>query len=200
MPTLHFDSRSQSQTQTTLKDAIEHTWLPELPQLLKTDSEDRLRSFTELKMAQLCEEALTHQLGGICVRPEMVVMARQLLGEDAPCRLVSVAGFPEYKTAKADELKNYTLGTASTAQKCDEIQRALADGADECDVVINTKAFAAEWAQYPGQPERWTQTREEWRQLLQVTAPHSLKFILETSLWSTAQVEGLCHLACQFYA
>lgn len=87
---------------------IEHTLL--VPQAVDGDYE------------RLCREAVEHEFYGVCVPPSRVRFACSLLsGSDV--RVVTVVGFP--------------LGFQTTAAKVFEAENALAEGAQELDMVIN---------------------------------------------------------------
>ena len=88
-----------------------------------------LRADTDLKKVQAaCDLALKHQFAGVCLPPFFVRDARRLLGEGFRVpKLVTVAGFP--------------MGYSAIASKCEEIKRAVEEGADEIDVVANLAAI-----------------------------------------------------------
>jgi deoxyribose-phosphate aldolase len=66
--------------------------------------------------------------GAVCVYPNMVRYARGLLGERSPVKVASVAtGFPS--------------GQMPLRTRLEETRRAVEDGADEIDMVINRAAF-----------------------------------------------------------
>jgi deoxyribose-phosphate aldolase len=88
------------------------------------------------KVAYLCRKALqpaaakygVPPCAAVCVYPSMVRYARRFLGNDAPVKVASVAtGFPSGQ---------YPLRT-----RLEETRRAVADGADEIDMVIDRNAF-----------------------------------------------------------
>lgn len=90
------------------------------------------------KVAYLCRKALQpaepkYDVPGcaaVCVYPNMVRYARKFLGDNSPVHVASVAtGFPSGQ---------YPLRT-----KLDETRRAVSDGADEIDMVIDRHAFLA---------------------------------------------------------
>ncbi|MBK7998948.1 MAG: deoxyribose-phosphate aldolase [Verrucomicrobia bacterium] len=90
------------------------------------------------KVAQLCHKALypvdskygVPPCGAVCVYPSMVRHARKFLGNDSPVKVAAVAtGFPSGQ---------YPLRT-----RLAETRHAVADGADEIDMVINRGAFLA---------------------------------------------------------
>jgi deoxyribose-phosphate aldolase len=91
------------------------------------------------KIAYLCRKALTPLAGAkyqvphcaaVCVYPNMVKYARRFLGADSPVHVAAVAtGFPSGQ---------YPLRT-----RLEETRRAVGDGADEIDMVIDRSAFLA---------------------------------------------------------
>jgi deoxyribose-phosphate aldolase len=89
------------------------------------------------KVASLCQKALCPhddpaipQVAAVCVYPSMVKHARRALGEDTAVRIASVAtAFPS--------------GQAPLRTRLAEVKAAVADGADEIDMVINRGAFLA---------------------------------------------------------
>jgi deoxyribose-phosphate aldolase len=90
------------------------------------------------KVAYLCRKALqpadpkynVPSCAAVCVYPNMVKYARKFLGENSPVHVASVAtGFPS--------------GQFPLPTKLNEVRRAVTDGADEIDMVINRCAFLA---------------------------------------------------------
>ena len=72
--------------------------------------------------------ALWVVIAAVCVYPSMVRHARRALGADSPVRIASVAtAFPS--------------GQAPLRTRLAEVRAAVADGADEIDMVINRGAF-----------------------------------------------------------
>ena len=118
------------------------------------------------KVAYLCRKALqpidakygVPPCGAVCVYPSMVRHARKFLGEDSPVHVASVAtGFPSGQ---------YPLRT-----RLEEVRRAVADGADEIDMVIDRGAFLA------GEHGK---VFDEIAAVKQACGPAHLKVILET--------------------
>jgi deoxyribose-phosphate aldolase len=90
------------------------------------------------KVAYLCRKALqpmeakygVPSCAAVCVYPNLVKYARRFLGADSPVHVASVAtGFPSGQ---------YPLRT-----RLEEVRRAVNDGADEIDMVIDRGAFLA---------------------------------------------------------
>ena len=88
------------------------------------------------KVAYLCRKALqpleakydVPSCGAVCVYPNMVRYARKFLGDPSPVHVASVAtGFPS--------------GQFPLRTKLEETRRAVSDGADEIDMVIDRAAF-----------------------------------------------------------
>ena len=90
------------------------------------------------KIAYLCRKALrpadmkldVPPCAAVCVYPNLVRYARRFLGADSPVKIASVAtGFPS--------------GQYPLRSRLEETRRAVADGADEIDMVIDRAAFLA---------------------------------------------------------
>ncbi|MGM5471075.1 deoxyribose-phosphate aldolase [Flavobacteriaceae bacterium LMO-SS05] len=79
-------------------------------------------SATEKEIINLCEEAKQYQFFSVCINGCFVPLAKQLL-EESSVKICSVIGFP--------------LGAMSTEAKVLEAKKAIEDGADEIDMVIN---------------------------------------------------------------
>jgi deoxyribose-phosphate aldolase len=86
-------------------------------------------TLTHHDVEQLISEAKQHQLLGVCVPPFWVKKAKRDMG-DADIQLVTVIGFP--------------LGYQMTEAKLAEMQRAIDDGADELDMVMNISALKSQ--------------------------------------------------------
>ncbi len=118
------------------------------------------------KVESLCQKALhPHDdptippVAAVCVYPAMVKYARRALGEDTPIRIASVAtAFPS--------------GQAPLKTRLAEVKSALADGADEIDMVINRGAFLAGEFQL---------VQDEIVAVRDTCGPAPLKVILEVS-------------------
>jgi deoxyribose-phosphate aldolase len=118
------------------------------------------------KVAHLCRKALTPadpkydvpHCAAVCVYPNMVKYARAFLGPDSPVHVASVAtAFPS--------------GQFPLATRLNEVRRAVADGADEIDMVIDRGAFLA------GEHAR---VFDEIAAVKEASGPAHLKVILET--------------------
>lgn len=81
---------------------------------------------TKDDVLKLCQEAAVYGFAAVCVPPNYVHLAKIHLQETG-VKIATVIGFP--------------FGYSSTRSKMEEIKQALADGADELDVVINLTAI-----------------------------------------------------------
>ena len=79
-------------------------------------------SATEKNIIDSCEEAKQHQFHSVCINSSFVPLAAQIL-ENSSVKVCSVVGFP--------------LGVMSTEAKVFEAKKAIEDGAEEIDMVIN---------------------------------------------------------------
>ena len=87
---------------------IDHT-------LLKADS-------VQSQLDQLIDEAKMYDFASVCVNPSWVAYAAEAL-KDSDVKVCTVVGFP--------------LGATTSATKAFETKDAIANGADEIDMVIN---------------------------------------------------------------
>lgn len=140
---------------------IDHT-------LLKADA-------TEEDIAKLCREALEYDFYSVCVNGCHVPMAKKLLA-DSDVKVAAVSGFP--------------LGAMSTAAKLFEISQALADGADEIDLVMNIGAFK------DGRHEDVLNETAAAAKLCHKQGA-ILKLIIETCLLTKDEIREACRLAVE---
>jgi len=77
---------------------------------------------TERDIVNLCNDALNNNYYSVCINSCYVPLAKQLL-DKTPVKISSVVGFP--------------LGAMSTQSKAFEAKKAIENGADEIEMVIN---------------------------------------------------------------
>lgn len=75
---------------------------------------------------KLCEEAKQYQFAAVCVPPNFIKLAKELV-QGSAVQVATVIGFP--------------FGYSATEAKIAEIILAMVDGADELDVVANISAI-----------------------------------------------------------
>ncbi|MBK8557155.1 MAG: deoxyribose-phosphate aldolase [Lewinellaceae bacterium] len=141
---------------------IEHT-------ILKPDC-------TVAEVQRICEEAIAHQMGGVCVPPLYVRDARRVIGEESKIRVVTVVGFP--------------MGYNAIAAKSEEIKRAIEDGADELDAVINIAAIKS---------GNWNYVQNDLDSMARATQMKGrlLKVILECGLLTEKEMIEVGRLAAE---
>ena len=113
----------------------------------------------------LVSQAKTHEFVGICLPPFWVKRAARDL-KDTDIQLVTVIGFP--------------LGYNRTEAKLLEIEKAIEDGANELDIVMNVSAFKT------GMP--WTKIELAKCAQLIHEGGAMMKVILETSFLSDEEI------------
>ena len=138
---------------------IEHT-------LLKQDA-------TEQELIKLFEEAKNYNFFGICVNPCYVELAKQNL-KDSDVKIVTVVGFP--------------LGASATDVKVFETKKAVEDGADEIDMVINVT-----WLK----DKKYDLIINEIKKIKEACGSHNLKVILETDLLTKEEIKKACDLCIE---
>ncbi|MCX7829343.1 MAG: deoxyribose-phosphate aldolase [Thermanaerothrix sp.] len=110
-------------------------------------------------------------VGAVVVQPCHVKALSSLL-ESSPTKVVAVVGFP--------------LGGTYTEAKALEARRAVEEGADELDVVMNLSFFAS---------GKYREVQEDLEAVIQVAQGRPVKVILETSLWDEGAIVKACHIA-----
>ena len=141
-----------------LASKIDHT-------LLKSDA-------SEKEVKKLCAEAKEHGFAAVCIPPYFVRKCKLWLN-DSPVKVATVVGFP--------------LGYAHTPAKVEEARRAIDEGADEVDMVINIIALKA---------GDWNYLKNELTSVATIVQLRGgkLKVILETGLLSETEIIKACGL------
>ncbi len=121
---------------------------------------------------RLCEEAVQHGFPAVCVPPFYASYASgQLRGKGV--KVATVIGFP--------------MGYATTPSKVEEVKRAIDDGADEVDAVVNICAV---------KNRNWNFVSNDIDSM--TTAAHLkgkvIKIILETGLMTDEEITKLCEI------
>ena len=122
---------------------------------------------------RLCDEAVEHGFAAVCVPPYYVRrVARRL--EDTPVRTATVIGYP--------------TGYSHVSAKVAEIQRALQDGADELDVVVNLAAVKS---------GAWNDVERDLHGCTMAVHLRGrvIKLIVEATLLTEAELRKVCELA-----
>lgn len=138
---------------------IEHT-------LLKQDA--KLEDFTKL-----FNEAKEHQFLGVCINPAYVKLAKENL-KNSDVKVVTVVGFP--------------LGANRSDVKAYETSKAVEDGADEIDMVINVTAL---------KNKDYDFVVNDIKAVKAACQNKPLKVILETDLLEKDEIKKACELCVE---
>lgn len=144
---------------TDLNKHIEHT-------LLKQDAKKE-------DFEKLFDEAKKYNFLGVCINPAYVKFAKEAL-EGSEVKVVTVIGFP--------------LGANKTEVKAFETSCAVADGADEVDMVLNVTALKDKDYEY---------VREDINAVKIAAKNSPLKVILETDLLTKDEIKKACELCVE---
>lgn len=136
---------------------IDHT-------LLKSDA-------TKDDIIKLCQEARKFNFASVCVNPSHVTIASEELKE-TKVKVCTVVGFP--------------LGATTTIAKVMETRDAIANGAEEIDMVINVGAIKA---------KQWDIVRDDIEAVRKASEGYVLKVILETALLTDPEKIKACEIA-----
>lgn len=141
-----------------LASRIDHT-------LLKADTSER-------EVKKLCAEAKEFGFVAVCIPPYFVRKCKLWL-TDSNVKVATVVGFP--------------LGYAHTPAKVEEARRAIDEGADEIDMVINIIALKA---------GDWNYLKNELTSAATIVQLRGgkLKIILETGLLTESEIIKACEL------
>ena len=138
---------------------IEHT-------LLKQDA-------AKDELLKLFEEAKKYNFKGVCVNPVNVKIAKKYL-KDTDVKVVTVVGFP--------------LGANISEVKAFEAQRAIQDGADEIDMVINVSKL---------KDKDYDFVKKDIEAVKKACGDTALKVILETDLLTGDEIKKACELCVE---
>ena len=121
-------------------------------------------------IVRLCQEAILYNFAAVCVNPGHISLASEKL-RDSPVNLAGVVGFP--------------LGANLTEVKTLEARKAVENGADEIDMVMNIGAFKN------GEKNK---VMEEIEAVIEASNPAPVKVIVETAVLSQEEKELICSL------
>lgn len=140
-----------------IADKIDHT-------MLKADA-------TSATVIRYCREAIQYGFASVCVNScHAALVSRELSGTGI--KTCCVVGFP--------------LGAMSTAAKAFEARQAVADGAEEIDMVINIGAV---------KDQNWALAEDDIRAVVEASRPALVKVILETCLLTDEEKVRACEAA-----
>ncbi len=115
----------------------------------------------------ICDDGMKYKTASVCIPASFVRQAKEYAGEKLA--ICTVIGFPN--------------GYATTASKCFMAADAVANGADEVDMVINIG-----WAK----EGKWAEITEEIAAIKEACSGKLLKVIIETCLLTDDEKIALC--------
>lgn len=127
---------------------------------------------TEMDFRKLCEEIYQNSFYSACVPPYYIAFVKELL-EYGDAKVCTVIGFP--------------LGYQTTEVKMAEAQKALHDGADELDMVMNISAFKS---------MAYETVKQEIKSLADLAHSQNalLKVIIETAYLDNFDIRIACEI------
>lgn len=128
---------------------------------------------TQADIETLCAQARQYEFCSVCVNPYWVKLAKQQL-KGSGVKVCTVIGFP--------------LGANTTAVKVAETQDAIANGADEIDMVINIGALKG---------NDLNTVLTDIQAVRKACQGHILKVIIETSQLTDDEKVTACKLSAQ---
>lgn len=132
----------------------------EIRRLLKTIDHTLLKQTAQREdIRKLCAEAVEYGFYSVCVQPVYVSACNEFLRNAPQIKIACVVGFP--------------MGENKTETKVFETKRAIADGADEIDMVICVSAV---------KNGNYSYVKREIKQVVKAAKGSPVKVILETSL------------------
>ena len=131
-----------------------------------------LQSATWQEVRGILDDAKTYGTASVCISPCYVRQAKEYVGDAVP--ICTVIGFPN--------------GTQTTAVKVFETKDALANGADEIDMVINIGML---------KEKAYDSVLEEIKAVKAACGDHILKVIIETCLLTEEEKIKMCEIVTQ---
>lgn len=128
-------------------------------------------SATSADIKKLCEEAVTHNFYAVCVNSSYIETAKAYL-KGSQVKLAATVGFP--------------LGAALAVSKIEEARKAVLEGADEIDMVINIGFL---------KDGKKAEVEEEIAAIKNTIGNKVLKVIIETCYLSEKEIRLACEMA-----
>ena len=137
--------------------------------LAKCDHTLLAQTATWTEIRALCDDGMRYHTASVCIPASYVKQAKEYVGDRLP--ICTVIGFPN--------------GYDTTAAKCFMASDAVANGADEVDMVINLG-----WVK----DGLFDRVEDEIRQIKAACGRHILKVIIETCLLTDEEKVEMCHV------
>lgn len=135
-------------------------------------------TLTEQQLDEGCQLALAYDVASVCILPYYLKRCAELLA-GSTVRPSTTIGFPH--------------GGHATAVKCFEAERAIADGCQELDVVVNISQVLS---------QRWEYVTSELRSIVELAhaSQRQIKVIFENSYLQDAHKIQLCKICTELKA
>lgn len=124
------------------------------------------------QIRQICDDGIAYKTASVCIPPSFVKRAREYVGEKLA--ICTVIGFPN--------------GYSTTAVKVFETKDAIANGADEIDMVINIGDL---------KEKRYDAVLNEIKSIKSACGDKILKVIIETCLLTDEEKVKMCQLVTE---
>lgn len=131
-----------------------------------------LQTATWQEVREILDDAKTYGTASVCISPCYVRQAKEYVGDTVP--ICTVIGFPN--------------GTQTTTVKVFETKDALANGADEIDMVINIGML---------KEKAYDSVLDEIKAVKAACGDHILKVIIETCLLTEEEKIKMCEIVTQ---
>lgn len=133
-----------------------------------------LKADTPLEtIKRICDEAMEYGFASVCINPCHVAYCADYL-KDSDVNVCTVIGFP--------------LGANTSAVKAFETKDAIANGADEIDMVMNIGAL---------KDKNYDLVRDDVKAVVEAANGTLVKVILETCLLTEDEIKKVCELCVE---
>lgn len=140
----------------------------------KTIDHTVLKADTPLEtVKRICDEAMEYGFASVCINPCHVAYCADYL-KDSDVNVCTVIGFP--------------LGANTSAVKAFETKDAIANGADEIDMVMNIGAL---------KDKNYDLVRDDVKAVVEAANGTLVKVILETCLLTEDEIKKACELCVE---
>lgn len=127
---------------------------------------------TQNDIAKFLDKAIEYKFLGVCLNPIYVKFSKDYL-KNSDLKVITVAGFP--------------LGTNLSGVKEFETLKAIENGADEVDIVINLSAI---------KEKNFLLAEKEIKAITQKKEKKIIKVIIETDLLLKEEIKEACKVVC----
>lgn len=131
-----------------------------------------LQTATWEDIKAVCDDGIQYQTASVCIPPCYVKQAKDYV--ENRCKICTVIGFPN--------------GNSTALVKALEARFAIAEGADEIDMVINVGMLKAKAYNY---------VLQEIKEVKRVCEDHVLKVIIETCLLTEEEKIKMCEIVTE---